>query len=198
VEEKEKSLLFVCTYADTANDARGRHFENMVIRRCVQHGVTFQVRGENISIPSSLSTDCLFRGKNLPTFTPHTPNGIYVPLDPNFTAIDLVWKHNEDFFGVQVHVNTHDDVMDDFVTLCRTANLFVHFNVHLIYLSPEDDVMKLVHNLVTPPKISVSERTTRSNGNPQQKLQVLRRAISKDSVECLVDLQWPEGCSLSK
>jgi hypothetical protein len=196
VQEKEQSLLSVCTYADTTNDARGRHFENMVIRRCVQDGVTFQVGGESISIPSPPSLDFLFHGKKLPTFTPQTPNGVYVPLDPNFPAIDLVWKHNTDFFGVQVHVSTHDDCMDNFVTLCRSANLFGHFNVHLIYLSPEDDVMNLVQNLVAPPTMIVSERTTRSNGNLEQ-LQVQRRAISKNSVACLVDLLWPEGCSLS-
>jgi hypothetical protein len=167
----------------------------MVIRRCVQNGVVFQLGHEVISIPA-LSADFRFSGKLLPEFTSYSPNGIYVPLDPTFPAIDLVWKHGNVFFGVQVHVCKHDDVLEGFISLCRVAKLFNQFDVHLIYLSPEDDVMDLVGNLVTPPTKTVPGRTTRSNQNPRP-WRVQRRAISKNSIECLQDLQWPDGCSLS-
>ena len=124
-----------------------------------------------------------------------TPNGVYIPLNHNFPAIDLVWKHGNLFIGVQVHVCEHDDVLMSFISLCRVAKLFGKFDIHLIYLSPEDDVMNLVGNLVTPPTITVSGTATRSNENPQP-WRVERRAISKNSIGCLVDLQWPDGCSL--
>ena len=195
LQQKEQSLLSACRDPDTTNDARGRHFENMVIRRCVQNGVVFQLGHEVISIPA-LSADFGFPGKLLPEFTSYSPNGIYVPLDPTFPAIDLVWKHGNVLFGVQVHVCKHDDVLEGFISLCRVAKLFDQFDVHLIYLSPEDDVMDLVGNLVTPPTKTVPGRTTRSNQNPRP-WRVQRRAISKNSIECLKDLQWPDGCSLS-
>jgi hypothetical protein len=196
MQEKETLLLSVCREPDTSNDARGRHFENMVIRRCVQNGVVFQLGGEEISIPgTALSTSFRFSGKQLTSFTLNSPNGVYVPLDPNFPAIDLVWKHGNVIIGVQVHVNKHDDVLEGFISLCRVANLFGQFDIHLIYLSPEDDVMDLVSNLVKPPTKTVSGRSTRSNQNPGQ-WRVERRAISKNSIACLLDLQWPEGCSL--
>jgi hypothetical protein len=196
MEEKESLLLSVCREPDTSNDARGRHFENMVIRRCVQNGVVFQLGAEVISIPgTALSTSFRFSGKQLTSFTSNSPNGVYVPLDPNFPAIDLVWKHGNVIIGVQVHVNKHDDVLEGFISLCRVANLFGQFDIHLIYLSPEDDVMDLVSNFVTPQTKTVPGMTTRSDPNPRP-WRVERRAISKNSIACLLDLQWPEGCSL--
>jgi hypothetical protein len=106
-----------------------------------------------------------------------------------------VWKHGNVIIGVQVHVCKHDDVLEGFISLCRVAKLFEQFDVHLIYLSPEDDVMDLVSNLVTPQTKSVPGRTAISNQNPGP-WRVERRAISKNSIACLKDLQWPDGCSL--
>ena len=54
-----------------------------------------------------------------------------------------------------MHVCEHDDVLVSFISLCRVAKLFGQFDIHLVYLSPEDDVMDLVGNLVTPPTETV-------------------------------------------
>jgi hypothetical protein len=190
IQEKEQLLLQVCADAATTNDARGRHFEHMVIQRCTHRGVRFQLGSERIEIPA-LRADFRFGGRVLQSYTLATANGVFVPLDPNFPAIDLVWKQDRLIIGVQVHVKGHDDVTSSFIGLCKHAGWFDEFDaVHLIYLSPEDAVMDLVNSLVTPP----THDSITTQRQPSQRIN--RRAISKNSIDCLRDLQWPAGCSL--
>lgn len=46
-------------------------------------------------------------------------NETIVPVNTNFPAIDQIWVSGELIFGVQAHVSTHDDIMDDFVANAR-------------------------------------------------------------------------------
>jgi hypothetical protein len=196
VAEKEERLVRVCADPCTLNDSRGRHFELIVVRRCVQHGVRVQLSNEEVAISASLGRhNFTFPGQHLPRFMLGIdPDGVYVQIDPNFPAIDLVWKLKDVIIGVQVHVTRHKDVFDTFSGLCKEAGWLDDFqSVYLIYLSPEDEVTNLMDNIVNPPTRSV--RKTRSNASSTIR-NVTLRAISKDSVQCLVDLQWPQGSSL--
>lgn len=189
VEEKESRLLDICRSGDTTNDTRGRLFELMVIRRCESSGVRIQTRDRLLDIGAGTQR---FGGKLLPPLDATSPNRVFVPFDPNFPAIDLIWKHDRSVFGVQVHVTSHDDVAPHFLGLCRQAGWFKNFDaVHLLYLCPEDAVIDLVRSLVEPP--TYEPRSTRDAPAP---CRIERRAVSKNSVSCLKSLQWPDRCSL--
>ena len=110
-------------------------------------------------------------------------------FDPNFPAIDFFLKSGNYVFAIQVHVSKHDDVAKDFVGLCKKA-----LKIQLIYLSPEDDVASLVASRVSPPTLETV--VTRQDGYTSM-CRITRRATSKDSISCLRDLQWPDGCSLN-
>jgi hypothetical protein len=93
VAEKEERLRRVCADPSTLNESHGRHFELLVVRRCVQHGVRFQLGNEEVAMSASLGKSFTFSGRLLPRFMPGIdPDGVYVPIDPNFPAIDLVWN----------------------------------------------------------------------------------------------------------
>ena len=193
VETEEGRLLEVCRSADTSNDTRGRLFKTIVIRRCQSSGVAIWVGDHQMEIGASSDR---FAGKLLPRLTATSLDRIYIPFDPNFPAIDLIWKRERSIFGVQVHVSSHDDVASSFLGLCREAGWFQNFDtVHLLYLAPEGAVTNLVCRLAEP---SIYEaRMLRSiPDDDTAQYRIVRRAISKGSVSCLVDLQWPDGCSL--
>ena len=107
-----------------------------------------------------------------------------------FPAIDLVWKSGNCVYVVQLHVSNHDDVVEA-EGLCRGARWFQQFaEIYLIYLSPEDAVMTLVRGL-----IQGDHHVRQLRSDPDHS--GASRAISKESIECLQELQWPEGCSLN-
>ena len=193
VEEKEAQLLDVCKQSITQNDTRGRIFELIVIRRCQSLGVSWQHGGTMLNIGSNGYTHSEhFHGMKLPTKRELSVNGVYVPNNPNFTAIDVIWKHDDIVYGVQIHVAKHKNVAPSFYDMCRAANWFNDFaSVNLLYLSPEDGVTELVRTLVEPPYF---EPETTSEDSVRHRLAL--RAISKNSISCLQDLQWQEGCSL--
>jgi hypothetical protein len=116
-----------------------------------------------------------------------------VPLDPNFPAIDLVWKSWNQILGVKVHVSTQKDVAQDFINLCNTAKWFTRYDkVHLIYLRPVKAAMKKVFKWVDQPQQELERPSTRgskrtASGAKQYFLH--KRAIHKDSIDCLRDLQ---------
>ena len=186
IADKEGNLVDVCEMLETTNDVRGRCFELMVVRRCMGQGVTFQVGREEVTVPVTREP-LHFQGQVLPR---SLKDGVHVPVNSNFPAIDLVWKVGNRIFGVQVHVSSHHDVAEKFTKMCQEAGWFETFQeVHLIYLSPDEQVLNLVTTLVNPPKQRV--RCTTSNESDLH-----RRAISKNSISCLENLRWPEGCSI--
>jgi hypothetical protein len=95
-------------------------------------------------------------------------------------------------YAVLAHVNLHEDVVSKFCGLCRKSKWFEIFDtIYLLYLGPEDDVTNLVSSLVTPPIFEPA-----MTGGDLVQPRIVRIAISKDSITCLRDLQWPTGCSL--
>lgn len=193
VEEKERTLLDICADFSTTNRVRGCHFETMVIRRCSLRNVEIPVRDKTITVLSGDREATGFSGKSLPELP---NNGLSFPFDPNFTAIDFILREGKYVFAIQVHVSTHHDVSNAFIGLCNQAQWFQRFEeIHLIYLSPEDEVTLLVAPLVNPPTLTrrSSMRNLETPANPK----ITRRAISKNSFACLVDMPWPSGCSLN-
>lgn len=194
VEEKEATLISVCKDPSTTNDTRGRLFEHMVIQRCNSRGVDIQVEGVQVNIESGRIKR--FNGKMLPRLSPQSLNAVYVPIDPNFTAVDLVWKFDKIVIGVQCHVNDHDPVASPFWGLCKQANWFKEFDhVQLIYLSPEEDVSNLVQNLVAGGTF-IGMSTQSNLADPDNYKSISLRRIDRTSVPGLSDMLWPEGCSI--
>lgn len=194
VEEKEAALLSVCEDSSTTNDTRGRLFEHMVIQRCNSCGVKIQVDDVQVNIESGRIKT--FSGKMLPRLTRRSLNAVYVPIDPNFTAVDLVWKFDGIVIGVQCHVNTHNCVASSFWGLCKQANWFKEFDhVQLIYLSPEEDVSILVQNLVAGGTF-IGMGTKSDLVNPDNYKSISLRRIDRTSVRGLSNMLWPERCSI--
>ena len=193
VAAQERALLSVCKDTATTNRVRGCHFETMVIRRCSSSNVDILVGDISVTVPSGEQAATGFGGKLLPK-SPMV-DGLYFPFDPNFPAIDFFLSSGRYVFAVQVHVSVHDDVANEFVGLCRQAGWFQRFDcIQLIYLSPEEDVARLVTSRVIPPTLDAV--ATRQDGDTSV-CKITRRAMSKDSISCLRDLQWPDGCSLN-
>jgi hypothetical protein len=73
--------------------------------------------------------------------------------------------------------------------------------VHLIYLSPEDCVSSLVAALVDSSKQAASKQAVRRGKRKASALQanhhIYRTAMTRKSIGCLNDLQWPKGCSIT-
>lgn len=193
VEENEVSLLDVCRDPETTNDTRGRLFETIVIRRCQSRQGKIQVGDNEVTIQQSATR---FNGKLLPKLTKEgTRDGIFIPNDPNFPAIDLVWKCGGIVLGVQCHVNQHKDVAAYFWGLCNKANWLKNFDeVHLLYLSPESAVADLVDNRVA--QRTYSGRQTQSIIESGNNKPIYLRSISRESVTSLADIAWPHHCSL--
>ena len=193
VAAQERALLSVCKDTGTTNRVRGCHFETMVIRRCSSSNVDILVGDISVTVPSGEQAATGFGGKLLPKSP--IVDGLYFPFDPNFPAIDFFLSSGRYVFAVQVHVSVHDDVANEFVGLCRQAGWFQRFDcIQLIYLSPEEDVASLVTSRVSPPTLDAV--ATRQDGDTSV-CKITRRAMSRDSISCLRDLQWPDGCSLN-
>ena len=82
------------------------------------------------NIVVSLGTDTAqgFSGRALPAML---QDGIYFPFHSKFPAIDLVLKQGDSVFGIQIHVNPHEDVITTFEGMCKRARWFETFNKHL-------------------------------------------------------------------
>jgi hypothetical protein len=189
VGNEEKSLLNICRSPDTTNDTRDRIFKTIVICRCHVYGIEIQMDNNKVAVgPGSIR----FKENLLPKLTAFSPDGIQIPSNPNFPAIDLVWKQGSSMFGIQVHVSSHNDVVSSFCGMCREAKWFQNFDkIYLLYLSPEIGVTNLVSSIVNP-IIFQGKRTRDETVQPR----IFLNAVSKDLVSCLKDLQWPNGCCL--
>ena len=113
-----------------------------------------------------------FQGMKLPVML---EDGIYVPINCNFSAVDMIWKSKNQVFGVQVHINRgHDDVARKFSNLCEKANWFNKYEIYLLYLSPND---------------ACSMKTKVSDYRGDSGNQILIQYITLSSVDCLESLE---------
>lgn len=197
IEKSEAQLLEVCKDKRTTNDTRGRIFESIAIRRMhsaitnvdLGNNDTFSIAAGHNEVPG----DCF------PELEPQTGAKTYIPVNPNFPAIDWIWVSGKSIFGVQSHVSDHDDVLDTFVAKARAAKWFDKFDrIELLYFSPEEATTNLVQQRVQPETVDIPlGKTTRHSGCPKN-VQVKRKAISISSLSSVKDLVWPLGCSLPK
>lgn len=134
VESNEANLLEVCRDGDTTDDTRGRLFELIAIRRCQTDGVQLLVGDETVNI---ISDSERFEGKVLPPLTPRSKQIAYVPVDPNFPAIDWIWVCGNIVIAVQAHVSNHKDVKCTFWGMCISAGWFKQ--VTTVHLPKNDD-----------------------------------------------------------
>jgi len=191
IAEEESLLLSACAQQSTLNSARGQHFEHIAIQRFFKHGVVASIGSESTTVDIDLAAKSFqnFRGRQLPAAQ---ADGIYVPYHTKFPAIDLVLKQGTCVIGVQLHVNPHEDVVTRFEGMCKAAGWHNKFNdIILLYLSPDKAVKDLVSNRVNPSLYDIS----RLSGTPVTSV-IRRVALSRESFECLRDIQWPPRCSV--
>ena len=199
LEKKEEHLLSVCGDPSTTNDTRGRIFEHIAIRR-MQSNETIVDLDDGVRFSISKDSVTQFPGVDFPTIFPRIgPAKLMIPNNPNFPAVDWIWVDGSTIYGVQCHVNEHDDVFDDFVAQARKAKWFANFGkVELVYFSPEEATTSLVHNRVTPVSTEIPLGRPLRNSPSPQRVSIKRRAIFISSLSSLNDLQWPTGCSVPK
>lgn len=137
IEENNNKVHMAFNESHSIDETRERVFEGLVIHRCMTMGVEGTLIGildERLSVPS---LGCIFfAGTSLPSS--NVANGVYVPLDPNFPAIDMVWISGNRIFGIQIHTSkSHPNVFDKFLEMCHTAG-WIHAKkeVFLLYLCP--------------------------------------------------------------
>lgn len=140
VAGNEQELLTVCRNPEVTNDVRGRLFERIVINRCSTKATTSLDWGEGKTQPLKCNLIKRFYTQALPSDLPE--NGIYVPFNSNFPAIDFIWKHEEIVIGVQVHVASREDVLSEFKSMCLEAQ-WKQNKIYLLYLSPDEKIANL-------------------------------------------------------
>ena len=119
-ETHEELLLLVCANLSTTNGTRGRIFEFLLIKHCsINANVTF-LKGFSALKKCNLIEIFLpkqeFFSLDRYPFLQYVArnydlNGMYVPRNSNFPAIDLNWKCGDSVCGVQVHVSNHHNVL---------------------------------------------------------------------------------------
>jgi len=170
VHTHEKQLLKVCANHGLTNSACGQIFELLVISRCS--------RNANVTWDGFLLKKCslieTFCSNTLPEVM--VEDGMYVPRNCNFPAIDLIWKCGKSVYGVQVHTSDHHNVLKKFTKMCNAAGWHKMFTkIFLIYLSPRQSISDSVKSNI-----------------PQTQGKITVVAVCKSSIPCLTDLQWPD------
>lgn len=167
VHKHEQVLLDDCANHDLTNDARSRIFELIVINRCLSNAdVTFE-RSLPLKKFNLIET---FPSKHLPKIMEW--DGMYVPQNSKFPAIDLIWKCGQFVCGVHLRISKHDDVLEQFTAMCDKAGWLTKFKkVYLLYLSPIADSAQCYI--------------------PETKGPITVVALCKSSIPCLNNLQWP-------
>jgi hypothetical protein len=184
VHENEQNLLAVCTNPNVDQGSRGRHFELIVIQRCLraQFKISDGQDGHYATIPHNLRH---FPGKLLPDdYSPDAMDGVLVPDDPNFKVIDMVWKIGRRVIGVQVHISSHKDTVAAFEGLCRAAGWHEGFEtIEMWYLGPTMRARGLVERFAG----THSCRKTRGS-DTEWTIYVSAKTIH--NISCLSNLPW--------
>jgi hypothetical protein len=182
IEMNESSMLQVLNEGRTTNDTKGRIFEGLVIQRCRAEGVKVI---KSAILPSSVLTiqniAHVITGQNLPQTI---SDGIHIPINCNFPAVDMVWKVGKQVFGVQIHTSSdHRDVAPKFLDMCSAAQWFSNkYMVYLVYLSPNKNCSMKSQTSEFPTIIDSRSRSRQEN-------QILIRYITLSSVDCLKSLK---------
>ncbi|MGH3624342.1 MAG: hypothetical protein ACRDQ5_21575, partial [Sciscionella sp.] len=186
VSQKETKLLRVCSTPGITNDVRGRTFEFIVINRCITGLLIADPLKGELQERNFLRHVKSFGGKKLPE--EFAEDGVYVPKNPNFPAVDMIWKAGNTVWGVQMHVAKHTSVLNAFIVKCKEANWNNTFDtVHLLYISPEREVKELMHKV---DKKNILDRTKEKEWCPTVLF------ASCEEIACLKTIRWPKRCSI--
>ncbi len=116
IDEYEPKLLQICAHEKTTDDVRDRLFEQMVISRISQSGlsaydVTKILNAANVTITSDMRAALerpfildLVHGMTYPSLAASDGFTLYIPLAPNFPAVDLFFCLREVVIAFQIHV----------------------------------------------------------------------------------------------
>ncbi len=153
IGEHEAKLLQICAHEKTTDDVRGRLFEQMVISRLSQSGlsandVTKILDAANITMTSDMraALECpfildLLQGMAYPSFAPSNACTLYIPLSPNFPAVDLIFRLGKVVIAFQIHVSEkHTNVLPALQLHAKNAE-WKKGGIHtiiLLYLVPVD------------------------------------------------------------
>ncbi len=151
IGEHETKLLDVCAHERTTDDVRGRLFEQMVIARLCKNGLSANdvskiLNEAKITMTSDMraALECrviqdLFEGMAYPTFAASESFTLYIPLAPNFPAIDLFFRLGKVVIAFQIHVaEKHADVLTSLQSHVKNAK-WKSGGIHtiiLVYLVP--------------------------------------------------------------
>jgi len=181
LKDDEEAYLGICHTPGISSDTLGWIFEHLVIAQCIAGNLALCTTSKGIShheFPGLHSCDLVecFAGQKLPQVLDR--DGMYVPMNLNFPAIDLIWKMGQNIWFVQVHVADHTDVKGDLEKLLKDVEWKNGKNMFLLYLSPAQSVSK-----------SLSKNLFNLDGSSPLKAVL---AMPFTHVECMEDLQWPD------
>jgi hypothetical protein len=190
VHQKESSLLDACK-SGVGGSAIGQLYEYMVIQRIRSSGLKIPWINSSVHIKPSAGQQhfTMFPGKVLPSLP--SRDGVWVPLNSNFTAIDFFIKSGNNVIGVQVHVSTHDDVTENFFDLCEDAGWFDAVpgsEIGLVYLSPTKTTTKMVKKLVDPEVYPDPDPNSRKRKRVDPRMR--RGALASSSIKGLETIGW--------
>jgi len=187
VETSVSEILVVCNDPDIMHNVRGHLFELLIIRRCQGRSLYMNnLNGKNDADIEHFPgfTSCKV-AKRFPRWTLPTlaDDGLYVPVNPNFPAVDLIWKMQGNIWFVQVHVSRHDDVSQNLQEMIQRAlglhKIMVPANLFLLYLSPTREISA---------SLAAAHRLPRDNAVARPLFRIM--AKSMDMFSCFEDLRW--------
>ena len=184
INENERLLLNVCARPGVDQGSRGRHFELIVIQRCIKAQFHVKDGEKTILIPHFVHQ---FTGKELPDKEDPLllSDTMLVPYDPNFGAVDFLLICGSRVIGVQVHVGKHKETATSFEGMCRAAGWQERFDkIELWYLSPTEQTKGLVTSLVGTHRCQATR-----NSPSQWSIDISAKTISDFS--CLKNIAWP-------
>jgi hypothetical protein len=203
VAANERTLLEACARTYIDGGSCGRMLKLAVLRRCQL--ADFDIPDFVASAESGVQQFSVvpmrterFHGWLLPTTLSGTSaDGLYIPYNPTFPAIDIVWKTGSHVIGVQVHVSTHKDTVAAFEGLCRGISLYETCDdIEMWFLCPtvaaaqkhaEGLVGKHCCRKVKPP----AARVGTSTNCPTQDWSIEVRSVTIHDFDFLEGLPWP-------
>jgi hypothetical protein len=178
LDEILSSIARTWAMQDISGAERGWIFERGVIATCKKNRNINFTGGETIPSPLNVSLQKIFESQRLPPKDFMVDEGMYVPKNSNFPAIDFIWKQENIVVAVQAHVSArHDVVVSTFQDMLDKETSWGEFDrVILLYLSPSDETAKKMGEKVVTEALSyptlevvvasLSEFTTSTGGTP--------------------------------
>jgi hypothetical protein len=179
ISREEAILITVLLECQVTNDVVGRLFELLVIQRTKAQGTTMIWKRSRFVIQAGQFQ--LFYKQKLPSWP--GVDGLWVPWNSNFPAIDFFVKSDSTVFAFQAHISTRRDVTPKFAAMCKEADWFTptakNRQVVLVYLSPNNEAKKLVDSLVKDGFYLIEPVSGNKRTRDQQRIHLLSLTCSE-------------------